>query len=108
MADFDNVMETYEKYLAGYGGNPPTTEEEYTTWKNKFPNVFPEESDFPAWSEVESKLGDEAARYERTFHYPEIWDQLDMLWHAIDEGKVDKTSDFYKALKKVKDDNPKP
>ena len=107
MADFDNVMETYEKYLSGYGGNPPTTEEEYDIWKEKHPNVFPKVSDFPAWSEVESKLADEAVRYERTFHYPEMWDQLDMLWHAIDKGKVDKTSDFYKALKKVKDDNPK-
>ena len=40
--------------------------------------------------------------------YPAIGDQLDMLWHAIDGDKLDKTSDFYKELKKVKDDNPKP
>lgn len=40
--------------------------------------------------------------------YPAIGDQLDMLWHALDGDKLDKTSDFYKELKKVKDDNPKP
>ena len=43
--------------------------------------------------------------------YPEIGDQLDMLWHAIDTGdwtaaKV-KTTEFYTALKAVKDANPK-
>ena len=45
---------------------------------------------------------------DRRDSYPAIGDQLDMLWHAIDGNKLDKTSDFYKDLKKVKDDNPKP
>lgn len=40
--------------------------------------------------------------------YPPISDQLDMLWHAIDEGTLDKTSDFYQSLKAVKDSFPKP
>jgi hypothetical protein len=31
-----------------------------------------------------------------------------MLWHSIDSGSLDKTSDFYLALKAVKDNNPKP
>ena len=30
-----------------------------------------------------------------------------MLWHAIDEGKLDKTCDFYLKLKSVKDVYPK-
>jgi len=40
--------------------------------------------------------------------YPEIGEQLDMLWHAIDSDALDKSCDFFKTLKKVKDDNPKP
>ena len=40
--------------------------------------------------------------------YPEIGEQLDMLWHAIDQGTLDKTSDFYTAIKAIKDANPKP
>jgi hypothetical protein len=40
--------------------------------------------------------------------YPELPEQFDLIWHAIDQDKLDKTSDFYKDLKKVKDDNPKP
>ena len=46
--------------------------------------------------------------YARGREYPEIKEQLDMLWHAIDGDALDKTSDFYTKLKKVKDDNPKP
>ena len=48
---------------------------------------------------------------KRATGYPSIGDQLDMLWHAIDTGdwtaaKV-KTTEFYTALKAVKDANPK-
>ena len=35
-------------------------------------------------------------------------DQLDQLYHDINAGKLDKTGEWYKAVKKVKDDNPKP
>ena len=40
--------------------------------------------------------------------YGSIGDQLDMLYHDMTAGKGDKTGDWYKAVKKVKDDNPKP
>ena len=43
----------------------------------------------------------------RVTQYPKIADQLDMLWHAIDSGSLDKDCDFYKTLKAVKDANPK-
>ena len=43
----------------------------------------------------------------RAREYPVIGDQLDMLWHAIDSGTLNKTSDFYTAIKAVKDAYPK-
>ena len=43
----------------------------------------------------------------RAREYPQLKEQLDMLWHAIDEGKLDKTSEFYLRLKAVKDEYPK-
>ena len=51
-------------------------------------------------------------KLDREVAYPSIGDQLDMLWHAVDTGdwtaaKV-KTTEFYTALKAVKDANPKP
>jgi hypothetical protein len=51
----------------------------------------------------------EAKEYQRqrALEYPSIGNQLDMLWHAIDAGTLNKTSDFYTTLKAVKDANPK-
>lgn len=45
---------------------------------------------------------------KRNMQYPPIEDQLDMLWHAIDNNALDKTSDFYIRLQEVKSNNPKP
>ena len=44
---------------------------------------------------------------QRQPEYPNLADQLDMLWHAIDQGKLDTTSSFYQSLKAVKDKYPK-
>lgn len=48
-----------------------------------------------------------AHEYQRNRVYPSLGDQLDMLWHAIDNGTLNKTSDFYTAIKAVKDAHPK-
>ena len=40
--------------------------------------------------------------------YAAIGDQLDMLYHDMAADKGDKTGDWFAAVKKVKDDNPKP
>ena len=45
---------------------------------------------------------------DRQQSYPALQEQLDMLFHDMTSGKGDKTGEWYKALKKVKDDNPKP
>ena len=36
-----------------------------------------------------------------------IAEQLDKLFHDIDNGTVDKTGEFYTAIKAIKDANPK-
>ena len=40
--------------------------------------------------------------------YPSISDQLDKLYHDIDDGKLDKTGSWYKAVKDTKDKFRKP
>ena len=64
--------------------------------------------------QAELQTAHDAKAYARTREtaYPSIGEQLDMLWHAVDTGdwtpaKV-KTTEFYTALKAVKDANPKP
>ena len=47
-------------------------------------------------------------KYVRKETYPEIAEQLDLLYHDMTAGKGDKTGEWYKAVKAVKDANPKP
>ena len=44
---------------------------------------------------------------DREPDYPNLKEQFDLLWHAIDADTLDKTSDFYTTLKAVKDAHPK-
>ena len=44
----------------------------------------------------------------RILAYPSLGEQLDLLYHDIENNKLDKTGEFYKAIKAVKDANPKP
>ncbi len=39
--------------------------------------------------------------------YAQIGEQLDKLWHDIDEGKLDKTGSFYTSIKEIKTKYPK-
>ena len=50
-------------------------------------------------------LGD--VLYNRRVSYKKWNIQLDQLWHDIDDGKLDKNGSWYKAIKAVKDANPK-
>ena len=43
----------------------------------------------------------------RASEYKKIKEQLDLLYHDMTADKGDKTGEWYKAVKKVKDDNPK-
>ena len=68
----------------------------------------------PTKQEVEDKVAelvqarlDTQYQRDRKKQYPFLGDQLDMLWHAIDNGTLNKTSDFYTAIKAVKDAHPK-
>ena len=46
---------------------------------------------------------------QRKSAYPSIGDQLDMLWHSIDQNSALKSQyfDFYEAIKSVKVKHPK-
>ena len=56
---------------------------------------------------VHNWIDPDAYKQQRMENYPFIGDQLDMLWHAIDSGTLNKTSDFYTTIKAVKDAHPK-
>lgn len=49
----------------------------------------------------------DAKQYQRDRQYPALGEQLDMLFHDMTSSKGDKTGEWYKAIAKVKADNPK-
>ena len=57
-----------------------------------------------------SKLDEQDNSYARARldSYGSWKEQLDLLYHDMTSGKGDKPGEWYKAVKKVKDDNPKP
>jgi hypothetical protein len=58
---------------------------------------------------VEVQAEYDANQYQRDRVYPSIGDQLDMLWHSIDQNPSLKSEyfEFYEAIKAVKVKHPK-
>ena len=46
--------------------------------------------------------------YDRKSAYPAFGDQLDMIWHAMDDGVIPKIEPMYSEIKAVKEQFPKP
>ena len=66
----------------------------------------------PSQSAITTKLAElqaeyNANQYQRDRQYPELGEQLDMLFHDMTAGKGTKDGEWYKAVAKVKSDNPK-
>ena len=64
---------------------------------------------------IDAKVAELQAAYEakqyqrdRALLYPELKEQLDLLYHDMTNDKGDKTGEWYKAVNKVKTDIPKP
>ena len=77
--------------------------------------VFHDGQTPPTEEQIQAKLTELQADYDakqyqrdRETSYPEIREQLDLLYHDMTAGKGDKTGEWYKAVNKVKTDNPKP
>ena len=92
-------------------------------YKNKTWQVFLEDGKPAIWWRDDSEAPTEAdlktkyaasktnrdnTKYQRDREYPHLREQFDLLFHDMTSGKGDKTGEWYKAVKKVKDDNPKP
>ena len=67
-----------------------------------------------AKADIEAKMVElqaeyDAKQYQRDRVYPSIGDQLDMLWHSIDQNPKLKSEyfEFYEAIKAVKVKYPK-
>ena len=61
----------------------------------------------PTEEQVNAKIAELEVIENRLNGYGSIGDQLDLLFHDMTAGKGDKTGEWYKAVKAVKDANPK-
>ena len=77
-------------------------------WSDSIEKSKPTDSQLNA---VQAQADDDLAllklRKKRKKEYGLINDQLDMLYKDLIAGKLDATGEWAKAIKKVKDDNPK-
>ena len=92
----------------------------YTAMSEKYEDIIWQDknTNIPTKKECEDELKrleeeDKKTQYQRdrAASYPDLAEQFDLLWHAIDGDKFNvksKETDFYKKLKAVKDANPKP
>jgi len=58
-------------------------------------------------SDIQAKIDATEYQKDRATAYPELKEQLDLLYKDMAADKGDKTGEWFKAVKKVKDDNPK-
>lgn len=60
--------------------------------------------------DADNNLVDRQKDYDelRRLAYPPLGDQIDALWHAMDDGLIPKIEPMYSAIKAVKDAYPKP
>ena len=86
-----------------------------TYWGPLVPSDPPHQQTEPTQAELEAAWAQvvadrEATEYQRSREkeYPDHHDQLDALWHAMDDGTLTKVTAFYDPLKAVKDKYPKP
>ena len=73
-----------------------------------FPGGIPSDEDIDTWkTEYDAHISATAYVGKRVDAYAELGEQLDQLYHDMASDKGDKTGEWFKAVKKVKDDNPK-
>tara|TARA_E500000331_G_C16874871_1_gene547878 strand:+ start:263 stop:583 length:321 start_codon:yes stop_codon:yes gene_type:complete len=74
----------------------------------EFPGGIPSDEDIDTWKkEYDAHVVATAYVQKRVDAYAEFGEQLDQLYHDMAADKGDKTGEWFKAVKKVKDDNPK-
>jgi hypothetical protein len=114
--DISTAINALDKSNFTIIGESPTNETEFVERVTFYTDATAETTK-PSpitWSDVETKFNELMVAYnnnayarERVNSYEEITEQLDKLFHDIDEGKLDKTGSFYLGIKAVKDSNPK-
>ena len=98
---------TGEEIIISNAGHPDSLNY-ISFWKDDLEKSQPTEEQLIALkTEGDAIVKSNQARNARRNAYGNIGDQLDLLYKDMLADKGDKTGEWFKAVKKVKDDNPK-
>jgi hypothetical protein len=91
--------------------NPDTGEYDYENveWQTHPDWIPPTKEEVETYLETIRSEWDTNVKYQlsRKVKYPSIGEQLDSLWHAMDDGLIPKIEPMYSDIKSVKDQFPK-
>jgi len=59
-------------------------------------------------ADIKTKINETKYQRDRAIAYKELKEQFDLLYHDMVADKGDKTGEWFKHIKAVKDANPKP
>ena len=81
------------------------SESEFITWCES--NKIVQEDPIPFGYSTQAEYDAQEYARNRASAYDSVGNQLDLLFHDMTAGKGTKTGEWYKAVAKVKSDNPK-
>ncbi len=84
---------------------------EITGWEDDEGREPPTWEEIQKQIEIDKKIHDYYLYQQLRFNeYPEGYEQLDLLWNDLDQGRIPgkETSEWYRIIKEVKDKYPKP
>ena len=69
--------------------------------------VLDDNAVLPSEEEINQKIAELEWKANRQNNYPQLSEQFDKLWHDLNNETLDKTGEFFTAIKNVKDTYPK-
>jgi len=93
------------------GANFSLMNTEITGWEDPENRTPPTWEEIKRQMEIDKKIHDYYLYQQLRFsEFPEGWQQLEMIWDDIDQGRLPgkETSEWYKTIKAVKEKYPKP
>ena len=102
------------RVLCSYGGTDEFMDAQAAPENSLYAYVESSEPATNDWVYVNGQLSYAPTVIEKTYvalrqeAYPSVGAQLDMLWHAMDDGQIPKVEPFYSDILAIKVKYPKP
>lgn len=106
--EIDYIVDAMISLRPGAKFSINSTGYESLDWQDEMQSKPTQEEFLDSLNRVKINWKNKEYQRNRLVEYPDIGDQLDMLWHAMDQGNLPKNNDFYASILEVKTNHPKP